>query len=171
MNVNMNWKDTTSYSRDNKERKPTTWTTEIGGLRITVTSGHIYYPDKWVMHCFECGMDTVPLDAVSAETAQRMAVERVREKVRVWHEALQSAERPVSPTPQPTDLPGEASCSASWVSIERPPTSAGRYIVGNTSHGYTAQARWMPRKAEWKFPSAQLTFTPDVWTVFPSPAK
>lgn len=88
---NMNWKDSTSYSRDDKARKPTSWTTEIGGLRITVTSGHIYYPGKWVMHCHEAGMDTVPVNAVSAETAQRMAVELVREKVEVWHEALQAS--------------------------------------------------------------------------------
>ncbi len=61
-----------------------------------------------------------------------------------------------------------AACSASWVSVNSPPTQAGQYIVGNTSHGYTGQARWMPRKAEWKFPAAQSAFTPDVWTVFPS---
>ncbi len=93
MNVknNMNWKDTTSYSRDDKARKPTSWTTEIGGLRIVVTSGHIRYPEKWVMHCYEAGMDTVPVDAVSAETAQRMAVEMVREKVEAWHDALQAS--------------------------------------------------------------------------------
>lgn len=87
----MKWKDSTSYSRDDKVRKPTSWTTEIGGLLITVSSGHIYYPGKWVMHCFEAGMDTVPVNAVSAETAQRMAVELVREKVEKWHEALQAS--------------------------------------------------------------------------------
>jgi hypothetical protein len=58
-------------------------------------------------------------------------------------------------------------CSAVWTPIENPPRAAGQYIVGNTSHGYVGQARWLPRKAEWKFPAAQSAFTPDVWTAFP----
>ena len=88
------WKDSTTYSRYDKSRKPTTWTTEISGLRITVTSGHIYYPGKWVMHCHEVGMDTVPVNATSSETAQRIALEMVREKIEKWNNALQSCIKP-----------------------------------------------------------------------------
>lgn len=88
---NMKWNDSTSYRRSDTERKPTTWTTQIGELRITVTKGHIYYPDKWVMHCHNLGIVTKPLNAVSVETAQRMAVEIVREQITKWHNALESA--------------------------------------------------------------------------------
>jgi hypothetical protein len=60
-------------------------------------------------------------------------------------------------------------CSASWLSIETPPDRAGTFILGNTSSGEVGQARWMPRKSEWKFPSAHMAFRADVWTSFPSP--
>lgn len=44
------WCDITSYSRD-RPRVPTSFVLKIGGLRLSVTSSHIYYPGKWVMHC------------------------------------------------------------------------------------------------------------------------
>lgn len=84
------WIDVTYCSRGDKVRPPTSWATEIGGLRITVTSSNIDYPGKWVMHCTQCGIDTVPVLAVSADNAQRKAVKMVRERVAAWHEALQS---------------------------------------------------------------------------------
>lgn len=30
------WKDATSYSRDDKERKPTIWSLQLGKLRVSV---------------------------------------------------------------------------------------------------------------------------------------
>lgn len=82
------WKDTTSYSRDEK-RVPRAWTLALDGLNITVVKGHIYHPHTWIVHCYELGIDTVPLlGAKTAEDAQRMAVAMVREKVNKWHKAL-----------------------------------------------------------------------------------
>lgn len=52
------WKDTTSYSQGDKERKQTTYTTESGRIRITITCAHIYYPGQWVMHCPGLSVDT-----------------------------------------------------------------------------------------------------------------
>jgi len=57
------WVDTTSYSRNDKDRKPSCWTYDTGKLQISVLTGHRAVPDRWVMHCFNLGMDTVVLKA------------------------------------------------------------------------------------------------------------
>lgn len=78
----MQWQDTTGYSRG-KPRIANTWSVDpCNGLRITVTCGHIYPQDKWVMHCAPW-FDTYPLgDAiVHASQAQERALELVREKI------------------------------------------------------------------------------------------
>jgi hypothetical protein len=49
----MNWKDTTSYSRDDKDKVPSCWTTETRKIRISVLNGHRFYPGQWVMHCYD----------------------------------------------------------------------------------------------------------------------
>lgn len=72
------WKDATSYSRDDKERKPTTFEARSGALRIVVTCGHMDYRPKWVMHCYVLGIDTLPLEkSETKEQAQAEAVEIV----------------------------------------------------------------------------------------------
>lgn len=58
------WKDATSYSRDQKVRKPTAWDTRIGKLRIYITNGHIYYRPKWIVSCHELGIDTRQLSDI-----------------------------------------------------------------------------------------------------------
>lgn len=73
------WVDSTSYSRDDKERVPNTWTLTLPEtkLRITVTKGHVYSPGKWVMHCFELGIDTKPLQGVppdDVDAAKHIAI-------------------------------------------------------------------------------------------------
>ena len=52
------WQDCTSYSRGDKERKPTTWTIRHGFLVITITCGHIHHRPNWVLHCYAVGIDT-----------------------------------------------------------------------------------------------------------------
>ena len=85
----MKWKDTTTYSRDEVPRVPRSWTLALEGLNITVVKCHIYLPHTCIVHCYELGIDTVPLtEAKTAEDAQRMAVAMVREKVNKWHNAL-----------------------------------------------------------------------------------
>lgn len=73
----MEWKDTTSYSRGEKERKPNTWTVKNGGVSITVTCGHIHHPGAWIMHCSSVGMDTRYINAKSLEEAKAIAVDDV----------------------------------------------------------------------------------------------
>ena len=68
------WKDVTSYSRDDKERIPTTFAISVGELRIVITCGHIYYRPDWVMHCHALQIDSKLLQAVSREEAQTEAI-------------------------------------------------------------------------------------------------
>lgn len=85
----MKWKDTTSYSRNEMPRVPRAWTLALDCLHITVVKGHIYFPNTWICHCYEVGIDTAQLlGAKTAEDAQRMAVAMVCEKVNKWHKAL-----------------------------------------------------------------------------------
>lgn len=86
----MKWKDDTSYSREDKERVPKTWTLDLGEVRITVTCGHIYHRGEWVMHC-RPWFDTHALNMlenVNAEEAQAKALAKVRTKVDAIHAAI-----------------------------------------------------------------------------------
>ena len=87
----MDWKDSTTYSRGQKERIPTSWTTKTESLSITVTKGHLYYKGEWVMHCFAVGMDTVqmkiPADS-TPEQAQNRAIEMVKRRLNILSSSL-----------------------------------------------------------------------------------
>lgn len=73
------WKDTTSYSRIDKDRIPTTFEICDGLLRVVVTCGHIYYKPQWVMHCQALSIDTRPLrNAATKDQAQTEALHIVR---------------------------------------------------------------------------------------------
>ena len=78
----MKWVDTTGYSRD-APRVPTTWSIyPAKELKITVTCSHIYYRDKWVLHC-EPWYNTHPLgdDVITTNQAHKKALALVREKI------------------------------------------------------------------------------------------
>jgi len=87
--MKIEWKDTTNYSRDDKERIPTAFAATLGDLRIVVTSGHIYYRGQWIMHCFKVGVDTLPLNVVSLEEAKNKALEIVKSKITKWYNYFQ----------------------------------------------------------------------------------
>lgn len=57
----MKWKDITSYSQSDKERKPSAWEIRNNNIRITITCGHIHYRPEWIMHCYALGIDTKEL--------------------------------------------------------------------------------------------------------------
>ena len=70
------WKDITSFSRDDKKRIPTTYELDNGTLRIVITCKHFYYPGEWVMHCARIAIDTYHLkNANNLEDAKRLAIE------------------------------------------------------------------------------------------------
>ena len=63
----MKWTDVTSYSRSDKERKPTSWQLDAGPLAVTVVFNHRDRPGEWCFHCYDLGMDTESLPGVSTE--------------------------------------------------------------------------------------------------------
>jgi hypothetical protein len=68
------WKDTTTYSQGDKVREPKYFTASSGSVKITITCGHIYYPDTWIMHAQPFGIDTRQLKASSVEEAKLEAI-------------------------------------------------------------------------------------------------
>ena len=83
------WVDSSAYSRDDKERIPTTWTLNTGQLRIVVTCGHIHYRGIWIMHCHHVGIDTLRLSSETKEHAQESAIELVKQRLSMMMDSLQ----------------------------------------------------------------------------------
>ena len=52
---------------------------------------------------------------------------------------------------------------AMWTPITTPPKKAGVYLVGNRDTSQVGQARYMPVKNQWRFPSAKAAFEIQVW--------
>ena len=75
----MKWTDVTSYSRGDKERKPTCWqiTDDDKTLTITVVWNHRNRPGEWCFHCHELNFDTEPVDADSEQKAKAEAIRYV----------------------------------------------------------------------------------------------
>lgn len=86
------WTDATSYQRGERGvREPDAWEITIEGIRIWVGSGHRYYPDYWVMHCFPLDIDTKQLGSVSDMSvveAQRMAVKAAASAAKIRTRSL-----------------------------------------------------------------------------------
>lgn len=104
----MEWKDITSYSRDDKERKPTGFGIEEGPLRISITCGHIYHRPNWVMHCRELGLDAHRLHAPAGieglEAAKEIALTVAKTKLEVLKLALAEIK---AANPQPSNKEAE----------------------------------------------------------------
>jgi hypothetical protein len=56
-----------------------------------------------------------------------------------------------------------------WNKIENPPQYSGQYLVASWRYRFVGQARFMPKKNQWKFPSAQMAFEPTHWMELPNP--
>jgi hypothetical protein len=81
--VKVAWRDVTSYSRDEKARRPSVFTIAHGSLSITVLDSHIYHRGRWVMHCRALQMETVLLpSATCLEEAQAAAIDVVAKCLR-----------------------------------------------------------------------------------------
>ena len=89
------WNDVSSYSRDDKERKPTTFESKYGALRIVVTCGHIHYQPQWVMHCYALAIDTCALKKDSTkEEAQAEALDIVDERLTELKKCVDNLRKP-----------------------------------------------------------------------------
>lgn len=84
------WKDVTTYSRSDKERKPSAWALKIGKLRITVVRNHIYFRGQWVMHCSPF-YNTHPLNVETKEQAQEKAMSLVIDEINKINVAIEQA--------------------------------------------------------------------------------
>ena len=66
------WKDITSYSRDVKERIPTTFQTIVGECHIFITCNHTIYQPLFIMNCHKLGI-TEKVLSYSEMTAEAAA--------------------------------------------------------------------------------------------------
>jgi hypothetical protein len=82
------WKDATNYSRNDTERVPTIFRTEIGGCTISIIIGHIYCPNTWIMNCYELNIKEKMLQCVTAEAAAQLAVFHCKDKIQKLHDAF-----------------------------------------------------------------------------------
>lgn len=85
------WHDSTTYSRDDKQRVPSCWSYQTEKLRITVVKNHRDYPGRWVMHCFDIGMKNVLLKApieAPVDQIQAAAIRIVKRRMTEMIESL-----------------------------------------------------------------------------------
>ncbi len=63
------YKDITTYSQKDKERKPSILENETNGIRFTVHK-HIYYGDEWLLTCRKLGVEHLRLNTNDMEEAK-----------------------------------------------------------------------------------------------------
>lgn len=85
---NVTWEDCTSYSRGDKERVPTTFSTTIGGLKIVITCAHIDLKDKWLAKCHYLDIHAHLKSAETANEAALFAIVYCRQEVYRIHKAF-----------------------------------------------------------------------------------
>ena len=67
------YKDITTHSQRDKERKPRILENETNGIKFTVHK-HIYYGDEWVLTCREIGVEHLRLNTDDMEKAKEKGV-------------------------------------------------------------------------------------------------
>lgn len=77
--MSVKWKDATSYSQGQRGKiGPNSWEAEISGYKIWISSGHLYYPDEWIMNCRGLDIERKvlgPKSTMSENDAQVKAVD------------------------------------------------------------------------------------------------
>jgi hypothetical protein len=81
--ASVKWEDTTSYSRSDVTREPTSWTAELGPLRITVFKPY-FDKAQWYGNVFGGGLKLgdwrfglAPLESAKTEALRRARAELV----------------------------------------------------------------------------------------------
>lgn len=67
------YKDITTHSQRDKERKPSILENETNGIRFTVHK-HIYYGDEWLLTCRELGVECLRLNTKDIEEAKENGI-------------------------------------------------------------------------------------------------
>lgn len=86
------WKDITSYSRDEKDRVPSVWQfSAIKFPRIVIVRNHRYLPDEWVVTCspwFEAHGLGLPSVIENRDEAKARAIKLVKSTIKEMYDAL-----------------------------------------------------------------------------------
>ena len=72
------YKDITSYSQGEKERKPNILQNEVNGIVFKVHK-HIHYGNQWLLSCAELNIDKFELDTDDMETAKEKGITKMKE--------------------------------------------------------------------------------------------
>lgn len=72
------YKNVTSYSRGDKEHKPSILQNEVNGIVFKVHK-HIYYGNQWLLSCAELNIDKFDLDTDDMEAAKRKGIIKMKE--------------------------------------------------------------------------------------------
>ena len=67
------YKDITTHSQRDKERKPSILENETNGIRFTVHK-HIYYGDEWLLTCRDLGVEHLHLETEDMEEAKEKGI-------------------------------------------------------------------------------------------------
>lgn len=67
------YKDITTHSRRDKERKPRILENETNGIKFLVHK-HIYYGDEWLLTCRELGVEHLHLNTDDMEEAKENGI-------------------------------------------------------------------------------------------------
>lgn len=74
----MIWTDTTSYSRYDQERKPTTLTCKLTEKISFIVHKHIYFGDEWLLTCRYLNVEQRQLGTTEMEQAKALATLKMR---------------------------------------------------------------------------------------------
>lgn len=90
----MNWKDTTTYGKYQKNREPNVWTYKNKYILVSVVKYHRHDPKNWVMHCRNLSIDTMSLlpNTATKEEAQDKALSIVRQRLELMLESVNQPE-------------------------------------------------------------------------------
>lgn len=72
------WRDATSYSQTDKARKPTAWDAKLGVCRVYITHAHLIYRPKWIVTCYELGIETKQMCDMPADNPVLAAIEALK---------------------------------------------------------------------------------------------
>ncbi len=76
------WIDSSSYSRNDKERIPNIWKIKFGAVSITVAYGHVTYAKQWIIRC-DPFFDNKQLGNISEAEAKTLAIKMVKDQLSI----------------------------------------------------------------------------------------
>ena len=75
----LQWKDISSYSRNDKERTPTVLELRVDGLRIVIHR-IIHYPE-WYVSCYDLNIEDKCLYTEDLEEAKAIGIQTIIDKI------------------------------------------------------------------------------------------